>query len=63
MGTTRSGSPLLRAMIEDSTEEVYKDSRGEGVSSLPFSQRHDTGAKPAPIHRRSVPVSLSRSNC
>jgi hypothetical protein len=44
MGTTHCGSPSLRAMIEDSTEEFYMASRREGGSGLPFSSRHGTGA-------------------
>jgi hypothetical protein len=31
MATTRSGSPSLRAMIEDSTEEFYTASTGGGM--------------------------------
>jgi hypothetical protein len=48
MGTTRCGSPSLWAMIEDSTDEFYMASSGEGSSGLPTSQRHSTGAPPAP---------------
>jgi hypothetical protein len=49
MGSTRSGSLSPWAMIEDSTKEFYTASSGEGSSGLPFPQRHDTGAPPAPI--------------
>jgi hypothetical protein len=49
MGTTHSGSPSLRAMIEDSTEEFYTATSGEGGSGLPSSRRHGTGAAPAPV--------------
>jgi hypothetical protein len=49
MGTTRSRSPSLRAMIGDSTEEFYMATSGEGGSNLPSSMRHDTGATPAPV--------------
>jgi hypothetical protein len=49
MGTTHSGSPSLWAMIEDSTEEFYTASSGEGGSNFSFSSRHDTGAPPAPV--------------
>jgi hypothetical protein len=42
MGSTRSGSPSLRAMIEDSIEEFYMASSGEGSSGLPVSWRHIT---------------------
>jgi hypothetical protein len=37
MGLTRSRSPSLWAMTEDSTEEFYKASSEEGGSILPFS--------------------------
>jgi hypothetical protein len=37
MGLTHSRSPSLWAMTEDSTEEFYKASSGEGGSILPFS--------------------------
>jgi hypothetical protein len=36
-------------MIEDSTDEFYMASSGEGSSSLPTSWRHSTGAPPATI--------------
>jgi hypothetical protein len=49
MGTTCSRSPPLRAMIQDSTEEFYKASRGEGGSGLPSSPRHSMGALLAPV--------------
>jgi hypothetical protein len=49
MGSTRSESSLLWAMIEDSTEEFYMASSEEGGSSLPSSRRHGTGAPPGPI--------------
>jgi hypothetical protein len=48
MGSTRSGSLSLWAMIEDSIEELYTASSGEWGSSLPSSLRHGTGALPAP---------------
>jgi hypothetical protein len=35
VGTTRSGSPSLCAMIEDSTDEFYMTSSGQGSSGLP----------------------------
>jgi hypothetical protein len=50
MGSTHSGSPSLRAMIEDSTEEFYTASSREGGSGLPFSQRHDTGGSACSHH-------------
>jgi hypothetical protein len=37
VGTTHDGSPSLRAMIEDSTDEFYMASRGEGRSRIPTS--------------------------
>jgi hypothetical protein len=49
MGATYSGSPSLRAMIEDSIEELYTASSGEGGSGLPFSLRHGKGTPPAPV--------------
>jgi hypothetical protein len=49
MGTTRRGSLLLRAMIEDSIDEFYTASSGEGSSGLPISRRHSMGALPVPI--------------
>jgi hypothetical protein len=36
-------------MIEDSTDEFYMISSGEGSFDLPVSQRRITGALPAPI--------------
>jgi hypothetical protein len=50
MSSTCSGPPSpLRAMIEDSTEEFYMTSSGEGDSGLPSSRRHGTGTPPAPM--------------
>jgi hypothetical protein len=49
MGTTCSGSPLLRAMIKDSTDEFYMALSKEGSSDLSASRRHSTGASLAPI--------------
>jgi hypothetical protein len=49
MGTTHRGSPLLRVMIEDSTDEFYTTSRRKGSSGLPVSRRRSMGAPPAPI--------------
>jgi hypothetical protein len=46
---TRSGSPSLRAMIEDSTDEFYTTSSGEGSFSLSVSRRHNTRPPPALI--------------
>jgi hypothetical protein len=40
VGSSRSGSPSLWPMMEESTEEFYTTSSIEGGSSLPFSQRH-----------------------
>jgi hypothetical protein len=40
MVTTRSWSPSLQTMIEDSTDEFYMASSGEGSSSLLPSQPH-----------------------
>jgi hypothetical protein len=55
MGTTRSGSPSLRAMIEDSTDEFHTTSSEEGSSGLPTSRRHNTGASPAAIATTAWP--------
>jgi hypothetical protein len=49
VGTTHNGSSSLWAMIEDSTEEFYTASNGEGSSGIPVSWRHGTGASPAPV--------------
>jgi hypothetical protein len=49
VGTTRSGSPSLWSMIENSADEFYMASSGEGSFGLPVSRRHSTGALPAPI--------------
>jgi hypothetical protein len=46
VSTTRSGSLSLWAMIEDSVEEFYMPSSGEGSSGLPVSRRHETRALP-----------------
>jgi hypothetical protein len=48
VGIARSGSLSLWTMIDDSTEELYTASSGEGSSGLPISQRHGMGALPAP---------------
>jgi hypothetical protein len=48
MGTTRIGSPALRAMIGDTTEVFYVASRREGTSGLPSSLTHGMGALPPP---------------
>jgi hypothetical protein len=48
MGTTRSGSPLLRAMIEDSTKEFYTASSREGRSTC--SRRNHTRARESSCH-------------
>jgi hypothetical protein len=37
VGTTHNGSSSLWAMIEDSTEEFYTASNGEGSSGIPVS--------------------------
>jgi hypothetical protein len=49
MGSTRNGSPLLWAMIEDATEKFYMASSGEGSSDLLVSRRRSTEAPPASI--------------
>jgi hypothetical protein len=54
MGTTHSGSPLLHAMIEDSTEEFYTASSEDGSSILPVSQRHGTGGSPCSCRNHTM---------
>jgi hypothetical protein len=49
VGLTRSGSPSLRAMIKDTTDEFYMDSSKEGSSGLPVSRRQTIGAPSSPI--------------
>jgi hypothetical protein len=49
MGMTHSGSPSLHVIIEDSTDEFYMTSSGEGSSGHPVSRRCSTGASPTPI--------------
>jgi hypothetical protein len=49
VGTTRSGSPSLRATIEDSNNEFYMAPSREGSSGVPASQRHSMGPPLAPI--------------
>jgi hypothetical protein len=49
MGTARSGSPSLRTIFEDSADEFYMASSGEGSTSIPISQRCNMGTPPAPI--------------
>jgi hypothetical protein len=45
MGSPRSGPlTMLRAMIEDSKEEFFTTSSGEGASGLPSSRGHYMGA-------------------
>jgi hypothetical protein len=36
-------------MIENSNDEFYMDSSGEGSSDRPTFRRHNTGALPTPI--------------
>jgi hypothetical protein len=50
MGSTHSGTPSpRRVMIEDSAEEFFTTSRGEGGSALPSPRRCDMRALPAPV--------------
>jgi hypothetical protein len=46
---TRGGSPSLRTILEDSTDEFYMASSGEGSSGLPLPWRHSMGTPPSPI--------------
>jgi hypothetical protein len=48
IGMTRSGSPSLQTMIEDSPNEFYMTSNREGWSSLRVSRRLCMGASPTP---------------
>jgi hypothetical protein len=63
MGMTRSWLPSLWTILEDSTNEFYMASSGEGSSGLPVSRRHSTGTSPAPIATapwsEGAPASLS----
>jgi hypothetical protein len=50
MGSMRSGPPSPRwAMIEDSTKEFHRASRGGGGSDFPSPRRLGAGAPPAPV--------------
>jgi hypothetical protein len=51
----RSGSPSLRSILEDSTNEFYTASSREGSSGFPISQRHSLGTPPAPIETTPWP--------
>jgi hypothetical protein len=55
MGTTHNESPTLRTMTEDSADEFYMASSGEGSSSLPVSRRCITRAPPAPVAITPLP--------
>jgi hypothetical protein len=45
MGSTRNGSPSLRSMIEDSTEEFYMASSGDGWGGTVCSHHNHTMAR------------------
>jgi hypothetical protein len=45
----RSGSPSLCTILDDSTDELYTTSSGEGGSGLPASRKHSMGTPHAPI--------------
>jgi hypothetical protein len=49
MRMTHSGSPSLQVIIEDSADEFYMTSSGEGSSGHPVSRRCSTGVSPTPI--------------
>jgi hypothetical protein len=49
IGTTCNGSPSLRTIDEDSTDEFYTTSSEEGSSGLPISWRRNMGTPLAPI--------------
>jgi hypothetical protein len=49
VGTAHIGSPPLHIVLEDSANEFYTDSSGEGSSSFPISQRHSIWTLPTPI--------------
>jgi hypothetical protein len=47
--TVRNESPSLCAIIEDSIDEFYMTSSGEGNSGFPISRRCSMGTPPTPI--------------
>jgi hypothetical protein len=49
VGMAHIWSPSLHTVLEDSTNEFYTASNGEGSSSFPISQRHSMRMLPAPI--------------
>jgi hypothetical protein len=50
IGSTHSGSPSpWQALTEDTIEEFYTTSSGEGGSDLPSPRRHETVALPTPV--------------
>jgi hypothetical protein len=65
METTHSGSLMLWAMIEDSTNEFYMASSGEGSSGLPASQRRSMEAPIVPTAttpwRKDTPTTQTMS--
>jgi hypothetical protein len=49
VGMTHGGSPSLQTILENSTNEFYTTSSGEGSSGFPISQRSSMGTPPPPI--------------
>jgi hypothetical protein len=49
MGTTCSGSPSLCTILDDSVNEFYTTSSGEGNYGFPISWRRSMGTTTAPI--------------
>jgi hypothetical protein len=55
MGTAHSGSPSLRTILVDSTDEFYTTSSGEGSFGFPISWRSNMVTPPTPITTTSRP--------
>jgi hypothetical protein len=49
IGTTNIGLPALHTIFEDSTDEFYTTSGGEGSFGLPISRRHSMETPLTPI--------------
>jgi hypothetical protein len=49
VGMIHVGSPSLQTILENSTNEFYTTSSGEGSSGFPISQRSSMGTPPPPI--------------
>jgi hypothetical protein len=59
MGMVHSGSPSLHTILEDSADEFYSTSSGEGSSGFPICRRHSMGTLPTPLTTTPRPEDAS----